>query len=179
MLPQSRVFDDKRRRMRFWIGVLVVIWSCSAFSEQSAAKIEGAWEVQSIHWITPEETHDLEPAQPGLFLFVDTSYTVMWTRSKQPRTPFESLSKPTETEMIHAFQTVVFNGGRFAWRGDQLVLKPTIARVPGFEGGEQIFNVTRNNNRLTLTMVDETYPDGAKPDWFGKLETRFVLSKAE
>lgn len=53
-----------------------------------------------------------------------------------------------------------------------------VAKVPGFEGGQQHYNFRFENEQLILTMCDETYPDGSKPDCSGKWQTEFTLSRA-
>ncbi len=104
----------------------------------------------------------------------------MWSPKTSPRTPFKHLSKPTEDEILQGFRSIVFNAGTYVVNGDQLVATAQVAKVPGFEGGQlfYLFNHT-DNNQLTLTLYDEIYPDGSKPDWSGKWKTVFTLHRAQ
>ena len=49
-------------------------------------------------------------------------------------------------------------------------------KVPGFEAGTQVYNINHKENTTELTMYDETYPNGKKPAWFGKLKIKFILN---
>ncbi|MEM1123856.1 MAG: hypothetical protein AAGJ18_25685 [Bacteroidota bacterium] len=103
----------------------------------------------------------------------------MWTPTRSPRKRFKILAKPTDEEIKSGFQSVVFNGGTYEWQKGKVVTKASIAKVPGFEGGQQFYDFRIDKNMLELIMYDETYPDGGKPEWFGKWRTKFVLKKAK
>jgi len=106
-------------------------------------------------------------------------YSFIWTPTLEPRTPFKILAEPTQEEFKSGFSSIVFNAGRCQMTENQMMITAEIAKVPGFEGGKQVFNWSLDNNMLTLTMIDETYPNGEKPKWSGKLKTEFVLSKLD
>ena len=137
----------------------------------------GAWEMKEVHWISESETYSIDSAQPGVFLFTPTHYSIQWTRIEEPRTPFEDLSNPTEAEMIAGFRSVVFNAGTYHQTNDTVTTRAEIAKVPGFEGGVQFYRYSLEGDRLTLTMFDEDYPGGSKPEWSGVWETKFVLQR--
>ncbi|MEP2276186.1 MAG: hypothetical protein ABJH98_12065 [Reichenbachiella sp.] len=139
----------------------------------------GSWEMTSIHWITADTTYSIQEAQPSLFMIDTTRYAIMWTPQDEPRTPFENLSQPTPEEMQAGFRSVVFNGGSHTMTDSTLTTTAYIAKVPGFEGGKQFYNYTAENDQLTLVMFDETYPDGTKPSWYGKYQTKFILKRAK
>jgi len=141
--------------------------------------LEGAWEMKSLYWITPDTTYTLDPSQPGLLLVTPKRYAIMWTPTAQARTPFVELSKPTDDELKAGFRSIVFNGGSYELNDSTLVTTASIAKVPGFEGGKQYYEYSIDNKQLTLTMYDETYPNGDKPDWFGKVKTKFIFERAE
>jgi hypothetical protein len=52
-----------------------------------------------------------------------------------------------------------------------------MAKVPGFEGGKQYYTYKIDQNKLDIMMFDETYPDGKKPSWYGKMKVRFKMIK--
>lgn len=145
----------------------------------TAADLRGAWEVQEIHWVGKEQTRSIVPAQPGQLLLTDTHYSLVWTTTPAPRVPFKLLAQPSDDEIKAGFQSIAFNAGTYESSGDTLTTTAAIARVPGFEGGRQFFRWQLEGDRLTLTMFDETYPDGSKPAWFGKMEVRLVFKRAE
>jgi len=145
--------------------------------QEEGNALMGAWEMSSVEWITKDTTYTIKNAQPGLFTFTENRYTIMWTPIEEARVPFKKLSEPTKDEMIAGFQSVVFNGGKYTYTDSLVTSTAHIAKVPGFEGGKQFYTYKIDGDILQLTMYDETYPNGDKPEWFGKFKTRFTLKK--
>ena len=135
----------------------------------------GSWKMSEIYWVTPDTTYSIPSAQPGRLLVSPSRYTIMYNPTDEPRTPFSNLSEPSSAEMVAAFQSIVFNSGSYELSDSTLVTTSDVARVPGFEGGKQFFKYIVTDDRLTFSMFDETYPDGSKPSWAGKMEVQFVL----
>lgn len=145
---------------------------------QKEHSLNGSWRITEIHWHTKDTTYAITNAQPGYILFSDEAYALMWTRTRDPRTPFHKLSEPTSEEIIAAFQSVVFNAGTYRISNDTLTTKAAIAKVPGFEGGRQFYTFKQSNNdQLYVRMFDEIYPNGDHPDWFGVFELAFHLER--
>jgi len=157
--------------------------SCNNQRETPEEKVNnpllGSWEISSIYWITNDTTYSLEKAQPGLLLITPDRYSIMWTPTEEPRVPFENLSAPTDDEMKEGFQSIVFNAGTYTNTDSTLTTQAQVAKVPGFEGGKQFYEYHIEKGKLELIMYDETYPDGKKPYWFGKLKTKFILNKTD
>jgi len=133
----------------------------------------------SIHWKTKDTTYSIHEAQPGMFIFTDATYSIMWTPTGEPRKAFVDLSKPTEGELMAGFRTLVFNAGSYNHTDSTATAIPMIAKVPGFEGGKQFYRYFIEEDTLHLTMFDETYPNGDKPEWYGKYVTEFVMERME
>lgn len=165
--------------------ITILLAACQGQKEEVNVNSEpknpllGSWEMKKIHWITTDTTYTINQSQPGLFLVTPNSYSIMWTPTPEPRVPFEVLSQPTDEELKAGFRSIVFNGGSYEINDSTFTTTALVAKVPGFEGGKQFYNYSLNNNQLTLTMYDETYPDGKKPEWFGRLKTKFVLTRVE
>ena len=143
------------------------------------AALEGAWLMQSVHYVSEDETHTIDPAQTGIFQFNDGRYTIMWTNTREPRKPFVDLANPSAEETSAAFKSIVFNAGRYEIDGDLVIATAELARVPGFEGGRQFYRYKVEDGILELRMFDETYPDDTKPEWSGLWETVFVMQRAD
>jgi len=143
------------------------------------APILGSWKVTSIYWITKDTTYSIENAQPGMLLFTPNRYAIMWTPTEEPRVPFQKLSAPTDDELKAGFRSIVFNSGTYEFSDSTITTQAEIAKVPGFEGGQQFYKYKIVNNEMELTMFDELYPNGSRPEWFGRYETKFVLKKIE
>lgn len=147
--------------------------------QNTSNQLCGTWEISSIKWIYPDTTYHLQNPQPGFLQFSKKRYSFIWTPSENTRTPFVKLAHPTAEEMQNGFKSVVFNAGTYTIENDKIIVTAEIAKVPGFEGGIQIFEYQLDGDHLTYVMVDETYPSGEKPAWYGKLKTEFKLIKID
>ena len=157
---------------------ILVIFGFNSCAEKNN-RLKGAWNVKEINWITPDTIYTIENAQPGIFMVSDSMYSFIWTPINEKRTPFIQLANPTQEEIIKGFRSIVFNAGSYSKTDSTFHIEAAIAKVPGFEGGEQKFTYTVTGNSLELKMVDETYPNGNKPAWFGKLETKFIMQRID
>lgn len=159
------------------LSLVLALVSASALA--GSEDLIGAWEVEAVHWRSGDSSRSIDAAQPGLFLFGSTHYSLMWTPTAQPRTPFQVLAEPTDAEILAGFRSIVFNAGRYVADGDRMTTTALVAKVPGFEGGQQLYRYSLDGDQLRLIMFDEIYPDGSKPAWSGKVETTFVLRRAQ
>ena len=159
------------------IALIFTLAACNITPKAKNDSLIGAWKVNKVIWKNGEKSAEIEKAQPGVFIFTDRHYSLQWTPTQKPRTPFKILSKPTDEEAISGFKSVVFNAGSYKITEKGLTSTAVIAKVPGFEGGQQIYTLKWQQELLYLTMVDEVYPDGSKPQWSGKVTTTFVLEK--
>ena len=137
----------------------------------------GSWKVDQINWILADTTYVLDHVEFGRLLVSPSTYSIMYSPSDEPRTPFKSLSEPTSEEMVAAFQSMVFNSGTYELTDDLFTTTADLARVPGFEGGTQYYEYVVDGDELNFTMVDETYPDGSKPSWYSKMKVHFLLHR--
>ncbi|WP_421801314.1 ankyrin repeat domain-containing protein [Flagellimonas sp.] len=141
------------------------------------AQLLGSWHVDQIHYQYRDTTYIQKGVDYGRFMFTKNHYSGMYNPNLSPRKPFKDLSKPTEEEIKSGFQSIKFNSGTYSINNGILEFKADMAKVPGFEGGEQFFRITSSKGGLELTMFDENYPDGSKPEWYKKLEIKLILSK--
>ncbi len=148
-------------------------------SEPAPDPLIGVWEVTDIQWIYPDTTYRIEEPQPGFLHFSGHRYSFIWTPTRAPRVPFKVLSQPTPEEMQAGFRSIVLNAGTYEKTADEVRIRAEVAKVPGFEGGTQVFSYELNGDTLGFTMTDETYPDGTKPAWFGKMKTAFELVRID
>ena len=165
-----------------WLTLFLVISSScsdkkSIKTAQEKCAIWGSWEIQAIHWVTKDTTYSINKAQPGLFMIDQERYAIMWTPPQAPRQPFKVLSQPTDEELKNGFRSIVFNAGKYEMNDSTLITQAEIAKVPGFEGGKQCYRYTIQSDTLQMTKYDETNPDGTTPEWYGKVQTQFVLKR--
>ncbi len=170
-------------KMIFTVLLIICVFSSTILLTDTTTSVskdhQGVWSVQSISWILSDTTYRIEKAQPGFLHLSQGRYSFIWTPTPTQRVPFESLAKPSNDEMVQGFQSIVLNAGRYSISDNQISVTAEIAKVPGFEGGSQIFDYAIDQDTMTYTMVDETYPTGQKPSWYGKMKTQFKLLRIE
>jgi len=147
--------------------------------EPTPDPLPGVWQVTDIQWIYPDTTYRIAEPQPGFLHFSGHRYSFIWTPTQSPRVPFGVLSQPTPEEMQAGFRSIVLNAGTYEKTADEIHIRAEVAKVPGFEGGTQVFSYELTGDTLGFTMTDETYPDGTKPAWSGKMKTAFELVRID
>ena len=163
----------------------LVVFTCFFLVNKSSSqskddiKLIGSWKLQEIHYQYSDTTYIAKDEDYGRFIFTDFNYALMYNPMMQKRIPFKNLSKPSSEEMTKAFQNIVFNTGSYRLEDNKIITTADIAKVPGFEGGQQFYELSYKANGIELTMYDETYPNGKKPKWFGQLTIKFILKNEE
>ena len=147
------------------------------YKEHIKNPLIGSWKVQEILYIYSDTTYIKKEEAHGRFIFTAKNYAVMYNPRMQKRMHFQDLSNPSTEEITKAFQSIVFNTGSYLIDKNKIITTADIAKVPGFESGKQEYKILLKNEHLELTMFDETYPNGNKPAWFGKLKIKFILKK--
>ncbi|MEQ8364859.1 MAG: ankyrin repeat domain-containing protein [Cyclobacteriaceae bacterium] len=137
----------------------------------------GSWKMDQIHYIYKDTTVVVRNVSQGRLTVTPHRYHIIYNPWVNPRVPFNILSKPTDEEIKHAFQTLVFNTGTYTLSDTLFTTTSDIAKVPGFEGGRQYYSLEVDGDQLQLIMKDETYPNGEKPEWYQKLQILFKLTR--
>ncbi|MEP2669199.1 MAG: ankyrin repeat domain-containing protein [Cyclobacteriaceae bacterium] len=137
----------------------------------------GSWKMNQIQYIYKDTTVVVENVSQGMLTVTPHRYHIIYNPWVNPRVPFKVLSKPTDSEIKHAFQTLVFNTGTYTLSDTLFTTTSDIAKVPGFEGGKQYYSLEVKGDQLQLIMKDETYPNGEKPEWYQKLQILFKLTR--
>lgn len=164
-----------------WPCLLMLLCGCQSqqTKKHPTNPLMGAWQVQSITWSSVDRSQTIDPAQPGMFIFNEQHYALMWSPSQTPRIPFVELAQPTDEEVLHGFKSIVFNAGGYVVDGTAMVATARVAKVPGFAGGRLFYRFEFQGDRLLLTLYDEVYPDGSRPAWAGVWQTTFELEAAQ
>ncbi len=145
--------------------------------QDNLQQLSGSWKVRQIAYLYPDTTYLIDAPAPGIFVVSPERYVIQYHPSKNSRPPFADFTNPTCEELKTAFQGLVFNTGSFHLTDSLFIAHPDIARVPGFEGARQVYHYQISDERLLLTLKDEQYPDGTRPEWVGKISVRFTLVK--
>ena len=151
---------------------------------QSAARhpVEGAWKVVDIV-VTGDRAENTPNPQPGLFIFGQKHYSMMWVRGGKARAPYAG-EVPTNEEKVKAFDSLVANSGTYEVSGSALNVRPMVARSPNFMAGgssKYEFRVEGSNLWLTEKSADTRYRIGKDvvPPSRPPSETRLKLVRLE
>lgn len=165
-----------KRSLLITLSLISFLSFCSA-QKSSSKEILGSYSLKRIDYIYTDTTVVVNPSQSGFLILSKERYAIAYNPGLNPRQPFKNLSAPTDEESLTGFKTFAFNSGSFVYEESILTAKPDFAKVPGFEGGEQVYEVNISKELTSLTMFDETYPDGTKPSWYGKLKIKLYFEK--
>ena len=129
---------------------MVLILPLGAASQVS---IEGAWTVSE--WSVDGET---SPAQPGIFLFTGTHYSIFFVSQPEARSePAQSgPGTMTDAEKLVAYDEFTANAGRYVVEGNTLTTRAFVSKNPGYMAGwpdnEQVYTLDRDGDTLRLTF---------------------------
>lgn len=162
-------------------GLTLLVLCTTVVSAQSSTKkpIEGVWKVTEIV-VTGANASNVANPQPGLFIFAQKHYSVMWVPGNQPRSLFKGES-PTDQEKIAAYDSFVANSGTYEVDGATLTLHPMVARSPNFmAGGVSKSQLRIEGTTLWLTQKNtDVIVRTGNPAAPSSSETRLKLSRVE
>ncbi len=145
--------------------------------EKNREAMAGSWALTEIQYIYSDTIYIVEQPAGGIFMGSPERYMIMYHPTQRTRPAFKDFSRPTCEELRTAFQHLVFNTGNYHLTDSLMTVSPDLARVPGFEGAKQQYRYTIHEDQLSLTLFDETYPNGKKPEWYGKLQIRLQFQQ--
>lgn len=115
--------------------------------------VEGAWTVSE--WTIDGKT---APAQPGMFIFTSTHYSIFYVNQTEPRaTPAQTgPGSMTDAEVVTAYNEFTANAGRYVINGNTITTRAFVAKNPTYMAGwpdnAVEMKVERSGDTLTLTM---------------------------
>jgi hypothetical protein len=165
-------------------GLTLLLLCTTVVSAQSSTKkpIEGVWKVTEIV-VTGANASNVANPQPGLIIFTQKHYSVMWVPGNQPRSLFKG-EDPTDQEKIAAYDSFVANSGTYELAGATLTLHPMVARSPNFMAGGvskvqmriegTTLWLTQKNTDLSIRIENRVAPSSGPAS-----ETRLKLTRVE
>ncbi len=124
-----------------------------------ANPLHGAWSVTKI--VPGDGSPAIDPAQPGLYIFVDGYYSAVYTNGAEPRVPSAKPFEPTPEEQAAQYRTIIVNTGTYSASGATITFRPMVARAPGYVGGQATSDFTIDGDTLTLVEKSVVFADGA------------------
>ena len=158
------------RRIVSILAVLTVVSAAWRAAQAQDVDLQGAWLVTNI---TDASGDEIE-AQPGLYLFTSTHYSIMFVPGSDERAQFAE-SEPTDDESLSAYDAFIANSGRYQVVGDQLTLRAYVAKHPNYMGGFPDNQVTATVHIAGGDTLHLTYTGGE----FSFTGTMFTLQRVE
>ena len=115
----------------FLAGALTL--ACSAPQKISGTTLDGAWQVVAVEVTGNGATVHSQP-QPSLVLFSGEYYSWSRVTTTTHRALFVA-EIPTDAERIAAYDSVLFNAGKYAVSDSTLTVWPVVARNPNYMAG--------------------------------------------
>ncbi len=129
----------------------------------SEGSIRGAWSVISTSLTGADRTSTNDSPQPGLVLFTERHYSVMFVEGIEPRKPFADAQRATDAEKITAYDTFTGHTGTYSIVDSVVAMRVVVAKLPNLMTGELSTTFMRFAHRIsgdTLRMTRCT-PRGA------------------
>lgn len=117
-------------------GVLFALFTmmpATLHAQEEENPLKGAWVMQQGDLVVTSEGDTLDNVQPALFIFTDTHYSMTIVPDTALRATFGE--DPTDAEKLEAFDNFVANAGRYEVQGDEITIRPYVAKNPNFMAG--------------------------------------------
>jgi len=117
-------------------------------------------------WIATGWEGQAEDAQPGLLIFTDTHYSMMFVPGGMTRALYSGESM-TDADMMAAFSTLVANSGRYTRSGNQITTEAYVALNPNYMArwgeNELTYTFRIEGDILRLTWPEDFIKPGDPP----------------
>lgn len=112
---------------------LLTMMPATVHAQEEENPLKGAWVMQQGDVVVTSEGDTLHNVQPALFIFTDTHYSMTIVPDTAHRAMFSE--DPTNAERLEAFDNFVANAGRYEVQGDEITIRPYVAKNPNFMAG--------------------------------------------
>ena len=115
---------------------------------QSTPSIQGAWRLAEVN----------KSPQPGLYVFTEKHYSIMWDTSREVRPSISDPANITAAEALATFGPFMAQSGTYEATGTTLRVTPIVAKVPppnGKYGGSNRWTLKLDGDMLWLTQIDD------------------------
>ena len=107
--------------------------ACGAPQKTRGTALDGVWHVVAVEVTGSGATVHNQP-QPSLVIFSGEHYSWSRVTTTSPRARFVA-EAPTETERVAAYDSVLFQSGKYTVSDSTLTVWPIVARSPNFTAG--------------------------------------------
>jgi len=163
----------------FWILAAACCLAPVAGYAQEESPLLGAWEMAEIRVVSARGENVYPDPAPGLFIFGETHYSMVWMPLTEVPSDFEELWKPTEEEKAAAFGSIIVNSGVYTWTDSTVTTVPSVAKTPEFIGGSAVYNYRVTADTLWMEMTDTVSRDGVRDPGVGLFSMPLKLVRVE
>ena len=121
-------------------GLLLVLLSCMVVTGGSTfpsiPQLHGAWKLVHSSLAGRDTTIINSSPQPGLVIFTERHYSLMYVEGSAPRVPFADPARPTDAERLRAYDTFVGHSGSYSVVDSIIQMHIVIAKHPSMMGTE-------------------------------------------
>jgi hypothetical protein len=106
----------------------------SAFTRSAIPRIHGAWRLTESSLDGNDTTITNRSPQPGLVLFTQRHYSLMYVEGSARRAPYADPSSPTDAEKVAAFNTFTGHSGTFTVADSMIEMHIVVSKSPSLMG---------------------------------------------
>lgn len=129
--------------------------------------LHGAWRVIQKSLTSQDSTATDSSPQPGLVLFTERHYSLMYVEGNKPRTQFTDPARPTDAEKVEAYDTFVGHSGAYTVSDSMVAMQVVVSKAPYLMGtdlrssfarfayhiAKDTLRLTRRGPRGNFTMI--------------------------
>ena len=153
--------------------------SCGRKAAQTGGSLMGVWKVTQTKTVYEGKEYLNPNAQPGLIIFTERHYSIVWIPARESRKTSAKTWFPTDEEKVYDFDTIVVNSGTYEVQDSTLTVHPFVAKTPEFMGGRATYSYRLSGDKLWLTGTDIFSRDGVRDPGVDLFQTTTTLVKIE
>lgn len=134
-----------------------------------AAAIEGTWLIDEITVISPRGEVTYPDPQPGIYIFADGYYSMVWSWAVQPMPDSEEIWRPSEEEKVRSFSSLIINSGTYTVSDTLVTTYPMVAKTPEFVGGMATYRYSVVADTLWMEVTNTVSHSGVVDPGIGKV----------
>lgn len=172
--------EHSMRGIWFLLALAILFGAPVAFGEDvGTSPIAGAWKVVQIDVISERGENSYPDPAPGLVIFGERHYSMVWMLLTEAPEAFEEIWKPTDEEKAAAFSSIIVNSGAYTLSDSLLTTFPTVAKTPEFIGGRATYAWSVSGDTLRLDMTDCLSSGGVRDPGVGVVRIPLTLVRVE
>lgn len=144
----------QQNRTLFLVLITAITLACGEPPKPHGTALDGAWKVVAVEVTGSGATAHNQP-QPSLVIFSGDYYSWSRVTTTSPRALFAA-ETPSDAERIAAYESVLFNSGKYAVTDSILTCWVVVARSPNImAGGSESFRYRLKGDTLWVHQRSE------------------------